>query len=491
MTIVWGISALSHDASLAVIDGTEVVFAGHAERYSRVKNDLYLHPSLIDEAARFGRPELIAWYERPLIKKARQIRAGQWSDAIQLDDIPRRYLRSLELPFRLPAIEYVNHHRSHAIGGIATSGFDDAAVIVADAIGEFTTFSIGSYTPDSGFCTLHERRYPDSLGLLYSAFTRRCGFRPNEDEYIVMGMAAYGSPRHVDRIYDDLIELVPPSFRLRINPHRGIGAWAEDAEPADLAASIQRITEDILVAAAEWAAQQTSSRNLVLMGGVALNCVANTRIAERGLFDRIWILPNPGDAGSSIGAAAAVVGGKIDWRGPYLGTPLGGEWPVDDVLAALTGNGVVGVASGKAEFGPRALGNRSLLADPRPADMKDRVNEIKGRERFRPFAPVIRQERAHAVFDLPVGESPYMQFTARSRVPDGMPAVVHFDGTSRVQTVTQEQHPGLYALLGAWEQETGCAALLNTSLNGRGEPLLNDASHVESWVAKTGVRVIS
>lgn len=491
MTLVWGISALSHDASLAVLDGTNILFAAHAERYSRVKNDLYLHPALIEEALSFGRPDLIAWYERPLIKKARQVRAGQWFDALQLNDLPRRYLRSLGLPFRLPPIEYVNHHRSHAIGGVATSGFDETAVIVADAIGEFTTFSIGSYTRGSGYRTLHERRYPHSLGLLYSAFTRRCGFRPNEDEYIVMGMAAFGTPRHVDRIYEDLIEVVPPSFRVRINPHRGIGEWAADAEPADLAASIQQVTEDILVKAAEWVARETGSRNLVLMGGVALNCVANTRIAERGLFDRIWILPNPGDAGSSIGAAAAVVEGEIDWRGPYLGTSLGTEWPVDDILAALIGDGVVGVASGKAEFGPRALGNRSLLADPRPADMKDRVNKIKGREPFRPFAPVVRKERAHELFDLPVHESPYMQFTARSRLSDEMPAVVHFDGTSRVQTVAADQHPGLYALLTAWEQETGCAALLNTSLNGRSEPLLNDSSHVESWVAKTGIRVIS
>jgi carbamoyltransferase len=227
------------------------------------------------------------------------------------------------------------------------------------------------------------------------------------------------------------------------------------------------------------------------MGGVALNCVANTRIAAAGLFDNIWILPNPGDAGSSVGAAAAVLGGKIEWRGPYLGTPLGGEWPVDDILAALTSDGVVGVASGRAEFGPRALGNRSLLADPRPADMKDRVNTIKGREPFRPFAPIIRKERAHELFDLPVAESPYMQFTARCRLPEVMPAVAHFDGSSRVQTVTSEQHPGLYALLGAWEEKTGCAALLNTSLNGRGEPLLNDAADVTSWIAKTGIRVLS
>jgi carbamoyltransferase len=469
---IWGITALSHDASVAVVDDDEILFAAHAERYSRVKNDPYLNPGIVAAAARFGRPDAIAWYERPLLKKARHLRAGQYRDAWTRNDLPSRYLRSLDLPFALPPIRYVGHHESHAAAGYATSPFTDCAVIVADAIGEFDTFTIGRYTA-AGFRVLHRRRYPDSLGLLYSAFTRRCGFKPNEDEYIVMGMAAFGQPRHVEEIRRDWLVDDPPTFQLRANVHRGIGDWLPDADVRDLAASVQQVTEEVMLAAAGWAWERTGCADLVLMGGVALNCVANARIARSSRFDRIWIFPNPGDAGSSVGAAAAVHGGKLAWRGPYLGTDIDRPYEVEGIVKDLAGRGIVAVANGRAEFGPRALGNRSLLADPSPPDMKDRVNAIKGREPFRPFAPVIRQERAAEFFDMPVPASSYMQFTVPCRDPDRFPAAVHRDGTSRIQTVTESEHPGLYALLTAWEAETGCPMLLNTSLNGRGEPLVD------------------
>jgi carbamoyltransferase len=485
----WGVSALSHDASLAVVQDGEVVFAAHSERYSRVKNDPFLAPGLLAEALTYGPPDAIAWYERPMLKKARHVRARQWADARSRADIPRRYLRTLGLPVRLPAIDYAGHHDSHAAGGFATSGFDEAAVIVADAIGEFRTFTIGHFMPGGRYAKLHRRSYPDSLGLLYSAFTRRCGYRPNEDEYIVMGLAAYGEPRYTAAIYEDLLEVAPPSFRLKLNPHRGIGNWLPQASAEDLAASIQRVTEDLMVSAARWARGHTGSRNLVLSGGIALNCVANALVARDAGFENVWIFPNPGDAGSSVGAVAAVTGDRLRWPGPYLGTALGGDYPVEALVRELVARGTVGVASGRAEFGPRALGNRSLLADPRPPDMKDRVNQIKGREPFRPFAPVVRVERAHELFDLPVPVSPFMQFTARCRAPGEYAAVVHRDGTSRVQTVDRAAHPGLYALLEMWEERTGCPVLLNTSLNSRGEPLLNSAGDVAAFSARTGLPV--
>lgn len=485
----WGVSGLSHDASLAVVEDDLLLFAAHSERYSRVKNDPFLHPSLIAEAAVHGPPDAVVWYERPLIKKARHLRAGQWSAAFSRADLPARYLGSLQLPFPLPEVTYVDHHASHAAGGFFTSPFDDAAIIVADAIGEFRTFTIGHYDRYGGFESLHERAYPHSLGLLYSAFTRRCGFTPNDDEYIVMGMAAYGEPRHVGQIMDDMIELTPPSFRLRFNPHRGIGPWMPGASAPDLAASIQDITERVLVAAARWARERTNSAHLILAGGVALNCAANERIARDGGFDDVWIFPNPGDAGSSVGCIAAVTHHHMQWPGPYLGTSIGGEYPVDRLADTLVRHGVVGVANGRAEFGPRALGNRSLLADPRADDMKHRVNEIKGREQFRPFAPVVRIERADELFDMPVRGSPYMQFTAPCRYPLEYPAIVHRDGTSRVQTVERTQHPGLYALLETWEEATGCPLLLNTSLNSRGEPLLNSAADVARFSERTGLAV--
>jgi carbamoyltransferase len=485
----WGIAALSHDASLAVVEDDEVLFAAHSERYTRVKNDPLLARPLLAEALTYGPPDAIAWYERPMLKKARHVRAGQWADAKSRADIPRLYLRTLGLPFREPRIEYADHHHSHAAGGFATSTFAEAAVIVADAIGEFRTFTIGHYSADGRYTTLHHRSYPDSLGLLYSAFARRCGYRPNEDEYIVMGLAAYGEPRYADAIYQELLEVRPPSFRLKMNPHRGIGNWLPAASTEDLAASIQRVTENLMLDAARWARNRTGSRNLVLSGGIALNCVVNAKLARDAGFENIWIFPNPGDAGSSVGAVAAITGRRLRWPGPYLGTAIPGEYPVRDLVKELAASGMAGVACGQAEFGPRALGNRSLLADPRPAGMKDRVNLVKGREPFRPFAPVVRVERARELFDLPVSASPFMQFTARCRAPDEYAAIVHHDGTSRVQTVDRAAHPGLYALLEAWEEKTGCPVLLNTSLNSRGEPLLNSAEDVTAFSARTGLPV--
>ena len=424
--LTWGVSALSHDASLSVMLNGELVFAAHAERYSRHKNDPFLHPGLISDAMRWGVPEAIAWYERPVLKKLRHLRAGQWREAFGMSDLPVRYLRSLRLPFSFRGVDhFADHHASHRAAGIFTSTFESPVVMTADSIGEFATLTIGRHTRSNGYEELHQLDYPHSLGLLYSAFTRRCGFRPNEDEYVLMGMASYGEPIYVDDIHRELIELKSPTFKMRFNPHRGIGNWMPSASPADLAASIQVVVEDILLRAAKWARKQTGESDLVLAGGVALNCVANTRLAREAGFERVWVFPNPGDAGSSFGAAADLWGADVSWEGPYLGSEIPGSYPVDRVLADLLANGMAGVASGRAEFGPRALGNRSIFADPRKVDMQDRVNAVKGREPFRPFAPVVRLERAAEFFELPVAESPYMQFTSRSRAPDYLPAVTH------------------------------------------------------------------
>jgi len=485
---IWGVSALSHDASLAVVTDGEIKFAAHAERYSRKKGDPLLHPAMVQEALRYGEPSLIAWYERPTLKRARYLRAGQWTEAFTAVDRPRSYIGSLGLRCS-PRIRFVNHHLSHGSAGFATSGFDESVVIVADAIGEWRTLSISYYRRGERPRLLHKRGYPHSLGLLYSAFTRRCGFRPNEEEYIVMGLAATGEPRHEYEICRDLIELRPPSFRLKFNPHRGIGNWLPRARAEDLAASIQRITERVMVEAAAWAHRATGSPHLIFMGGMALNCVVNSRLAESGTYDKIWIFPNPGDAGSSVGAAAFASGSELNWRSPYLGTDIPGPYPVATVLAELQRSRLVGVAAGRAEFGPRALGNRSLLADPTVDDMQALLNSVKGREPFRPFAPVVRAEIAHELFDLPVPESPYMQYVARCREPDRYPGIVHVDGTSRVQTVRPEDHRGLHDLLTRWECLTGSRLLLNTSLNIKGEPLANDAAHARAFAAHTGVRV--
>jgi carbamoyltransferase len=233
--------------------------------------------------------------------------------------------------------------------------------------------------------------------------------------------------------------------------------------------------------------QEMDSPNLVFMGGCALNSKANTMLWD--IFPNVWIMPNPGDAGSSLGAAAALHGKHLNWKGPYLGHNIPGEYPVDKIFDEIMTNQIAAVASGRAEFGPRALGNRSILADPRDPNIKDKVNRIKKRELFRPFAPVVMEEHASEWFDMDY-TSPYMQYTPRCLKPELIPSVVHVDGTSRVQTVNAEQHPGLYALLKRFYEETGVPILLNTSLNIKGQPLLNDENDIIEWEQTYGTRII-
>ena len=314
-------------------------------------------------------------------------------------------------------------------------------------------------------------------------------------------MAAYGEPRYVAEIYRDLVDR-DGDFALKKNLHKGLGNWLPEADPMDLAASIQKVTERELeklwrktrqyIPASQIAVSRYGNkRNLVYGGGVALNCVANSKLANLGLFDNIWIMPNPGDAGSSIGCIAAAERKHIHWRHPFLGHNIEGEYPVDHLIKELEKNRMVGVANGRAEFGPRALGNRSLLADPRGNDIKDLVNRIKQRQEFRPFAPAILEEDLHEYFEVPkcVVNTPYMQFIGICKHGKDFPAIVHHDGTSRVQTVNKTQNPGFYQLLKTWKEKTGCPMLLNTSLNIKGEPIVNDIKDAERFETKYNVRV--
>jgi carbamoyltransferase len=319
------------------------------------------------------------------------------------------------------------------------------------------------------------QRYPHSLGLLYSAFTQRIGLKPNEEEYILMGMAAYGKPIYRDLIWGDFIaEFNPPRLVLTRNVHRGVLWWRPElTDYENIASSIQAVTEEILIGLVQWLARYTRLKNLVFSGGVALNCVANSQIARSGCFEDLWVNPDPGDAGSCIGAIAALLRRHLVWPSPYIGHNIDRRLDVDAAINALVRGDVIGVANGRAEFGPRALGNRSLLTDPRSSTARDRVNAIKGRELFRPFAPVIMAQYASSYFEMPVHSSPYMQFVARIRDPDRFPAVSHQDGTARVQTLSQKDNPTFYSLLERFYSETGCPMLLNTSLNIKGEPLVN------------------
>ena len=485
---ILGINCMNHDAAMAVVEYKEdkgkILWAAHSERYSKVKNDHYLNWAIVNEANTYGPFDKVVYYEKPWLKKTRQLYAGQYSDALSYTELPQWHLDH----FNIKIDEYVRHHDSHAAAGYFTSPFSEATILTVDAIGEWDTVSIS--TALNRTITRRETiKYPHSLGILYSAFTHRCGLKPAEEEYILMGMAAYGTPKYKDDIYNDFVEQSP--FRLKQNLHRGLGDWHPEADVMDIAASIQAVTEECL--ANLWhRASKYASRNLVYAGGVALNCAANRVLANLGLFDNVWIIPNPGDAGSSVGCIAAHEKKFIEWENPFLGHNIDGEYPVDSLIKELKENKMVGVASGRAEFGPRALGNRSLLADPRGEDIKDLVNSIKKRQKFRPFAPAILEEDVNDYFELPKGvkNTPYMQYTAACTAGKDFPAIIHHDHTSRVQTVRKTDNPGFHALLTEWKKQTGCPILLNTSLNIKGQPIVNDREDGIAFTNKYGVKVL-
>jgi carbamoyltransferase len=383
------------------------------------------------------------------------------------------------------------HHLSHAAAGFQTSPFEDATVVVIDAIGEWDTISIWSAYYKDGkarYKKLWSQKYPHSIGLFYSAMTKRAGLKPLDEEYILMGMAAYAM--YDASMYGDFVRDAH-DVNFRQNLHLGCDEYRPDMDNFAIAASAQYTLEQCLHHVMLRAEQIGQSKNLVYMGGVALNCKANDLLGP--YFQKIWIMPNPGDCGSSLGAAALAYGKRLNWQGPYLGYDIPGPYPIKELLNELVTNKIVGVASGRAEFGPRALGNRSLLADPRGSDIKDRVNAIKQRQQFRPFAPVILEECVEEYFDMPAGfkTSPYMQAVAYCKYPEKFPAIVHADRTSRVQTVGKDCTSGIRQLLEAWFEWTGCPMLLNTSLNIRGEPMVNDRADADRFEQQYGVRVIS
>lgn len=470
-TNILGINETSHDAAVSLIDSSgNILFAGHAERYSKIKNDWYTNGNLMDNCLSYGIPDKIAYYEKPYLKRLRLMRGGyaDWKPTV-------KYNKSFK------------HHYSHAAAGYFTSPFDDAVIVVLDAIGEFTTSSIW-VGEDEQILPVKKWRYPFSYGLFYSAFTDLIGLKANEEEYIMMGMAAYGDK---DLYYEKVKSYFPGTFKQKYNFHKGIYDWDQaitDNDKFHIAAAVQRVYEERLSDFMYYARSITGKTKLVFMGGCALNSKANTNLWKQ--FLDVWIMPNPGDAGSSLGAAAALYGKHLDWQGPYLGYDLGGEYPVDKIFNEIMTNKIAAVATGRAEYGPRALGNRSILADPRDPGIKDKVNKIKKREEFRPFAPVVMEEHASEWFDMDY-TSPYMQYTPRCLKPDLIPSVVHYDGTSRVQTVNAKQHPGLYKLLEMFYNETGVPILLNTSLNIKGQPLLNDQNDVEAWEQMYKTKIIT
>ncbi len=570
---VIGISAYYHDSSAALIINGEIISAVQEERFTRKKHDSSFPKEALKYCLKNNHLTLedidhVIYFEKPLLTFERLLetylgaapRGGRsfiiamqiWIKEKlflkteiknQLKDIQIELANTSEKSFNLPELLFSEHHLSHAASAFYPSPFQEAAILCIDGVGEWATTS-GWVGKGNKIKPLWEISFPHSLGLLYSAFTYYCGFKVNSGEYKLMGLAPYGKPKYVDLIKEHLIEIKPDgSFRLDMSYfkfHRGFrmtgkkfnklfGQLPRKSEGEltqlhmDLAASIQIITEEIIIALAQSIKQETGAKNLCLAGGVALNCVANGKLLKKSIFDDIWIQPAAGDAGTAVGAALLTFYQHYDnnrsincndsMKGTYLGPSFSNksiqdylkkinapfEYKEDNdlfpELAQLLKEGkVIGWFNGPMEFGPRALGGRSIIGDPRNLAMQRLMNlKIKYRETFRPFAPSVLEEDVSTQFDLNT-KSPYMLLVAsvkeelRLEIKEEqkklfgieklgiqrstIPAITHIDYSARVQTVNEKTNPRYYNLIKAFKKETGCPTLINTSFNVRGEPIV-------------------
>ncbi len=556
---VLGVSAFYHDSAACLLRDGELVAAVQEERFTRKKGDASFPSSAVEYCLRtagitVADLEAVAFYDKPLLKFERILetylgvaprgfgsflKAGPlWiKEKLYTDRSIREGLGGFE-----GRVLYAEHHESHAASAFFPSPFDESAILTIDGVGEWATASIG-HGKGNGLELNRELHWPDSLGLLYSAFTYHSGFKVNSGEYKVMGLAPYGEPKYVSAIYENLLDLREDgSFRLNqlyFNYLSGLtmtgpefsalfgGPPREPESPLtqremDLARSIQDVCGEIVLRMARTAHRETGSRSLCLAGGVALNAVANGRVLRESPFENVWIQPAAGDAGGSLGAATLAWHRYLDQprlprpRDSMRGALLGPEFADDTIAAALESLGavsekleagalisrtarllasghVVGWFQGRMEFGPRALGSRSILADPRDSRMQALINiKIKFREGFRPFAPSVLEGRTQEYFELE-RESPYMLLVAQVReerrlpLPEGgerwgidllnvprsdIPAVTHLDYSARIQTVSRERTPLYHALITEFDRLTGCPLLVNTSFNVRGEPIV-------------------
>jgi carbamoyltransferase len=514
VSAVLGINAVFHDSAAALVVDREVVAAAEEERFSRRKHgkppvafstwELPESAACWCLAAAGLRPEdldAVAYSYDPALALSPEQSEDPWEEL--RTSFARRAPRFLAtaLPGLDPdRVRFVPHHLSHAASAYGAAEWPSCAVLVLDGRGERASHLAGRYE-DGSFEALAAQELPHSLGLLYEDLTEHLGFRRASDEYKVMAMASYGKPSMIEPlrelVYADgeggFVAERPDWDRFAPRLHAE-AEWTQ--EHADLASSVQTRLEEVLLELCAWLAERSGERRLVMAGGVALNCVANSRILREGPFEEVWVQPAAGDSGTALGAAIAV-SEKLDGpTRPMRCAALGRAWddaeletwlrtaavPFErpqDIATAVAGhlaeNHVVAWYQGRSEWGPRALGQRSLLADPRDPRNLERLNDIKGREQFRPVAPMVLEQRAADIFDGPV-PSPYMLFTHRVRGdwPDLIPAAVHVDGTARIQTVDPAAQPLLARLLASFERATGVPVVINTSLNTAGRPMVDD-----------------
>jgi len=511
---VLGINAVFHDPAAALVVDGRIVAAAEEERFSRRKHGKLPVPfstwELPEQSARWcldhagltaADLDAVGYsYDPGLARASVDLVADGWEGLRTLYAHRAPLFLRTALPGLDPArVRYVAHHVAHAASAYLAAPFERAAVLVLDGRGERASHLAG-HAVGGEMKVLAIQALPHSIGLVYEEATAHLGFRRSSDEYKVMALAAYGRPRFLPTLQEAIRSTGEGGFTVApfdwsaFTPPARDGAW--DAAHADLAASVQARLEELLLDLARWLHRRTGERDLVMAGGVALNCVANSVLAERGPFERVWVQPAAGDAGTALGAALYVAQRLGDPITPMSTAALGRGWshdalrawlddaavsyeaPLDVAEAAadvLAANGVVGWFQGRSEYGPRALGHRSLLAHAGDPDNVQRLNVIKGRESFRPVAPMVRLDRAGEVFDGPL-PSPYMLFTHRVRPGwrARIPAVVHVDGTARAQTVDPVDEPLAARLLTAVERRTGLPVVVNTSFNTAGRPMVDD-----------------